>query len=357
MGLSDHRPNTHTSASSDMSLRHFTHSTPYRDLMPQCKICSNTENNVIYTVREMMYGTGHSYEYFACSACNCLQIVTPPTNPEELYPPHYYSYRPIEKNRLSGIRGYLSNLKTRAGLSTTKTLADKFVATLLGTRQDYRILRTLQFDRTTRFMDVGGGSGQFLLPLHSSGYTRCIAIDPYIEKDLTYPGGLRVRKCTIFDIDEAFDFIFYNHSFEHILEQRRELDRVHELLTDQGKCVISVPVFPSLAWDRYGVNWYQIDAPRHIFIHSVKSMQHLAAATGFAIEQVIYNSTYAQFSISEMYQKGIYMRDQHRHLDNLLARKYRKLLHSRLAKKQNELGRGDQATFILATVAKPSAVL
>lgn len=315
--------------------------------MPQCRICSNTENNTTYTVKEMMFGTGRSYEYFSCSACNCLQIVTPPTNPEELYPPNYYSYRPIEKNRLSGIRGFLSNLKTRATLAATKTLVDKLVGVLLGTRQDYAMLRTLPFDRATRFMDVGGGSGQFLMPLHASGYTRCIAIDPYIEQDFTYPTGLQIRKCTIYDVHEPYDIIFYNHSFEHILDQHRELGRVHDLLTDQGKCVISIPVYPSLAWDMYGVHWYQIDAPRHVFIHSVESMKQLAETTGFRVEQVFYNSTYAQFSISEMYEQGICMKDQPRHKGHFLTRKYRKWVHSRLARRQNALGYGDQAVFVL----------
>lgn len=316
--------------------------------MPHCRICSNTENNATYIVSEMMFGTGRSYEYFACSACECLQIGTLPDNPEELYPGHYYSYQPVEHHRPGAIRHLLGNLKTRVTLSADRTLATKVIAKLLGTRKDYEILGRLPFDRNSRFMDVGSGNGKFLLPLHSAGYMQCIAIDPYIERDFTHPGGLQVRKCTLFEMAGPFDIIFYNHSFEHILEQRRELDRVHELLTGQGKCVISVPVFPSLAWDRYGVNWYQIDAPRHIFIHSVKSMQHLAAATGFAIEQVIYNSTYAQFSISEMYQKGVCMKDQSRHKGNFLARKYRKWVHSRLASRQNALGYGDQAIFVLA---------
>lgn len=315
--------------------------------MPQCRVCSNTENNPAYTVREMMFGTGRSYEYFACSACQCLQIGKPPSNPEELYPSHYYSYQPIAERRAGAVRRVLDNLKTRATLSTNDSLADSVIAKLLGTRQDYSILRSLPFNRATRFMDVGSGNGKFLLPLHAAGYTQCIAIDPYIQRDFTHPGGLQVRKCTIFDINDPFDIIFYNHAFEHILEQGQELGKVRELLTDQGKCVISVPVFPSLAWDRYGVHWYQIDAPRHVFIHSVKSLQHLANATGFAVEQVIYNSTYAQFSISEMYQQGICMKDQPRHKGNFLARKYRKWVHTRLARRQNALGYGDQAVFVL----------
>ncbi len=39
----------------------------------------------------------------------------------------------------------------------------------------------------------------------------------------------------------------------------------------------------------------QIDAPRHLYLHTETSLQRLAAETGFQIEKVLYDATGFQF--------------------------------------------------------------
>ena len=316
--------------------------------MPQCRICSNQEGNALYTVNEMMFGTGLSYDYFVCAVCQCLQIAKIPVSLHELYPQDYYSYQPIDEKPYRGLKGLLGRMRTHATLAINKTLAERIVTAVLGQIDHHEVFRTLALRPETRFLDVGAGNGKFLLPLYMAGYRNCMGVDPFIEADLTYPAGLNIKKAGVLDLQEQFDVIFYNHSFEHIFEQRQELLQVHRLLAPDGKCVIAVPVFPSFAWDRYGVNWYQLDAPRHFFIHSVDSMGRLAQSAGFTIEKVHYNSTYAQFLISDLYEKGLFMRDRNPSKEGFLTRKYKKLKYARLAKQQNAAGRGDQAVFLLA---------
>jgi SAM-dependent methyltransferase len=44
------------------------------------------------------------------------------------------------------------------------------------------------------------------------------------------------------------------------------------LLACKGIIVVRIPAVSSYAWERYGVAWMQLDAPRHFFLHSPKSM-------------------------------------------------------------------------------------
>jgi len=49
------------------------------------------------------------------------------------------------------------------------------------------------------------------------------------------------------------------------------------------KLLITIPLVDSYAWDKYGVHWYQINAPRHFCFHTQKSMELLASKTGIKI--------------------------------------------------------------------------
>ena len=38
-----------------------------------------------------------------------------------------------------------------------------------------------------------------------------------------------------------------------------------------------IPVKSQTIWEKYGVNWSQIDAPRHFFLHTIKSFKILCS--------------------------------------------------------------------------------
>src|SRR4029079_6584811 len=59
------------------------------------------------------------------------------------------------------------------------------------------------------------------------------------------------------------------------------------------------------AWRKYGPNWVEFDAPRHLYLHSVQSLKLLAAASGLEVFAVDYDSTAFEFYGSEMYSRNI----------------------------------------------------
>src|SRR5579859_4294954 len=60
--------------------------------MGRCRICGNEEDNTPYHAREMMLGLRHTFDYFQCAACNCLQIAEFPADMTPYYPPAYIGF-------------------------------------------------------------------------------------------------------------------------------------------------------------------------------------------------------------------------------------------------------------------------
>ena len=114
--------------------------------------------------------------------------------------------------------------------------------------------------------------------------------------------------------------------------------------------MIRVPTVTSWAWRSYGVDWVQLDAPRHLFLHSLQSMNTLAEQQGFKLENVVYDSFAFQQWGSEQYKKDIALHDENSYavspekspFSSADIREFEE--HS---KKLNESKSGDQAAFYL----------
>ena len=59
-----------------------------------------------------------------------------------------------------------------------------------------------------------------------------------------------------------------------------------------------------------------LDAPRHFYLHSIKSFKLLIEEQGFFIDKIIYDSTSFQFWASEQYIKNIPLMDLRSYSEN-----------------------------------------
>jgi 2-polyprenyl-3-methyl-5-hydroxy-6-metoxy-1,4-benzoquinol methylase len=75
-----------------------------------------------------------------------------------------------------------------------------------------------------------------------------------------------------------------HHSFEHMDNPCGVLKQIDKLLNPDGELLIRIPVSDSFAWRKYGVDWFQLDAPRHFFLHTTKSIALLAKNSGFVLK-------------------------------------------------------------------------
>jgi SAM-dependent methyltransferase len=250
----------------------------------------------------MMFGTRDSFEYFECARCGCLQICEIPDDLARYYPSDYYAFTP--PSRREDERSRLRRMREAAVL-TRRDLVGRLLAAVGSGRiaEVARWLRRMGTTRTSRILDVGCGAGELLCDLGEAGFTRLTGVDPFIPHELSHPSGAKILKGTIHDVEGTFDVVMLHHALEHIPDQLATLRAVVDRLAPGGYCLVRVPTVSSYAWEHYGVDWVQLDAPRHFFLHSLESLRLLGERAGLTLKAVEFDSTAFQFIGSELYRR------------------------------------------------------
>jgi SAM-dependent methyltransferase len=294
-----------------------------------------------------MFGWGDEFEYFCCSECGCLQICKVPENLARFYPPIYYSFhlQPIPRQ---GVKSWLGG-KRDLWAATRRGPLGFLVNAIIPARIEVASLGGVPARREMRILDVGCGSGQLLSILHRAGMENLQGIDPYLAADVEVLPGLWVRKQALDDVSGAYDLIMLHHVFEHVEDGRKLLAAACSRLTRNGKILLRFPTPESEAWKRYEKNWVQIDAPRHLVLHTRKSLEVLAEQTGLSMERCWCDSSAMQFWASELYKKGVSLYDEkgviRDPVDYFTKAEIKEF--NALAKNMNASGRGDQLVVIL----------
>jgi SAM-dependent methyltransferase len=313
-----------------------------------CRICSNNQNNETFIAKEMMFGLRTSFLYFQCSRCKCLQIGKVPEDIAKYYSQgNYYSFKNKALRRYAGFPGIVRAKAIRMAINGS-SLGAGIAGTLIPLKT-LSILKGIVTSSDTRILDVGCGTGwNFLYPLYKAGFKKAAGCDPFIEKDISYPEGLKIYKKELSEMEGEWDVITFHHSFEHIDNPLETIQRAYELLATGGYCIIRIPTVSSYAWEHYRVDWFQLDAPRHIFLHSVDSINYLAAEAGFRLSKISFDSTHHQFTISERYKSGrAFMERGYKNIFDRVSSLVQKMHNSRRAADLNRKGQGDQAAFFL----------
>jgi SAM-dependent methyltransferase len=290
----------------------------------------------------MMFGLREGFGYFQCARCQCLQIRSIPADMARYYPSNYYSM----EAPLAAPKGPLADawrrLDARIRLGAWNPGRTK-------RREIFDWFRASGAGLDTEILDVGCGRGGLLHELHLDGFRRLQGVDPFIAGDLEYANGIRIRKAQLSDLKGPYGLIMMHHSFEHMPEQDQVLKAAARLLAPGGALLIRIPVI-GFAWREYGVDWFQIDAPRHFFLHSRKSLEMVAGRADFRIHRTIYDSKASQFWASEQYRKDIPHRSPESHNENPRASLFPAAKIREFAQRSRALNRaqdGDAACFIL----------
>ena len=99
----------------------------------------------------------------------------------------------------------------------------------------------------------------------------------------------------------------FHHVFEHIEDGQKILLDAKRLLSLNGRILLRIPTVDSFAWENYKENWSQLDAPRHCFLHSRKSLNFLAHQLGLNVERCWCDSTAFQFWGSELCKRAKFL--------------------------------------------------
>lgn len=316
--------------------------------MNHCKICHQPLSSPPLHVREEMYGMGEVFEYRQCPSCDCLQLMDIPADLSKYYPPgEYHNHKPQQKR--AGLKQWRRALKRRLVLTHPAWLSPLFKA-WLSAYPLFWIYRRLGMQPHHRVLDVGSGYGEKILEIQSAGIRKAVGVDLFIDADVRINDVAVVKKGTIDDIDETFDIIVFHHSLEHIPDQLQTLQRARSLLAAGGRVLVRIPTVTSQAYAEYREKWYQLDAPRHLYLHSHQSFDHLAQASGLKIVDRWCDSTSLQFILSEQYRRGISLFDRRSYIVNASESGFTAEQIRQFEQKTEAANRslqGDQICFVL----------
>ena len=301
-----------------------------------------------------MFGTREVFDYFICDFCGTLQIVNALVGDDLMrhYPSNYYSHVGSAPSKaVQWLISQQDRFKLRTGgrlvgslISTP--LAEGLTRVLLG-GDVVRMLAQLGTGRDARILDVGCGGGALLERLAHIGFTRLSGADPFIAADTGTARGIPLMKRYLDEVPGEFDLIMFNHSLEHIPDPVATLRMASDRLAPGGICLARVPTTSSDAWDIYGSDWVQADAPRHMVIPSRRGMELAAEKAGLRVEKAFDDSTLGQFMGSEAYRRDIAVTDP-RILRTFGPRQIWEW--EKRAVQLNRQRRGDQTGFVLRTL-------
>jgi SAM-dependent methyltransferase len=297
----------------------------------------------------MMFGGGDEFAYVECAACGCLQIAEVPTNLADYYPTDYYAFQPQSTVRRGAIAEWFKRHWARYSFGRWDPLG-RLLSKRYGPIEILRRVNRAGVSPSDAVLDVGSGIGLDLLELRRAGFRDLTGIDPYITSDIHYPNGIRIFRRDLANAEGEYSLIISNHSFEHMPEPLEALRHVRRLLSAGGAVLIRIPVADSHAWRTYGAEWVQLDCPRHLFLHTRRSMEVLADAAGLRVDAVVWDSTAFQFWGSEQYQRGIPLYHARSYLIDPAASPFTRDQIDRWEEEAEALNRieeGDQACFYL----------
>ncbi|MEI7036143.1 class I SAM-dependent methyltransferase [Fulvimonas yonginensis] len=205
----------------------------------------------------------------------------------------YYTHQSADENeRRTGvvpglINGYL-NWRFRMSRQPASRLgiwAFKLLPPLRKKLDVYgRHIPRLMCGRGTRLLDVGCGSGAFLLRAQEMGIQASGCEPDPRAVEACRSQGLDVIQGDVFapELDsEKFDIVTLNHVIEHVYDPLALLGRIHGRMTPGGILWVALPNPGALGLILFAQGWKGLHPPFHLLIPSQRLLISWLRETGF----------------------------------------------------------------------------
>ncbi len=205
---------------------------------------------------------GVFFEY-KCVSCGFVRLDPQPSALEirKYYPSRtYYSYSAGTKKSFFGVlRRHLIMHPLPGGLLQVPAMPTK---------------------KEGKILDIGCGSGDTLATLKDAGWDAygmdidASAVAAAKKRGLSYV-SLGTYKDLAKYRDNFFDVIRLYHVIEHLDDPGLCLRLARKKLKKGGELIIGTPNVGSLVARLFGARWYNMDAPRHLYLYTPKTLRNI----------------------------------------------------------------------------------
>jgi len=176
----------------------------------------------------------------------------------------------------------------RASIRQTLGMATEWIT---GKTVSFTLGIPLQLSRNSRILELGYGSGDWLLSMAKLGYTQLHGYDIDANRDNVsrlVSEGIHVIGGNFLENEypeSSFDCIRMEHVFEHLLQPREVLAECYRILKPGGILVLNFPCIDSWLAQLSLRNFPSLDLPRHLYHHTPQSAILLLESTGLDVIQ------------------------------------------------------------------------
>lgn len=150
---------------------------------------------------------------------------------------------------------------------------------------DYLRFMTLANEPIGKLLDVGCGGGRLLNRMKKRGWqVEGTDFDAHATEKVTARYGIKTHvgdltQCNL--ATNSFDVICMSQTIEHLYDPKSTLKESLRILKPGGLLVMTTPNAHSLGASEFGACWRGWEAPRHLHLFTVESLQQLTQQSGF----------------------------------------------------------------------------
>ena len=155
-------------------------------------------------------------------------------------------------------------------------------------------------------LDVGAGTGDFLLKAKSRGWAISGVEPNSLARDAAAKKGVSLQDDLSVVTDEQFQVITLWHVLEHLPKLDAKISQIISLLEKNGTLIIAVPNYKSYDAKHYKKYWAAFDVPRHLWHFSQNGITSLFQKHGMQLVKTkpMYFDAFYVCLLSEKYSTG-----------------------------------------------------